>query len=184
MDNQPEKAADVLFKEISEDAKYEMINKSRWTVESYWMMAMVMNAGWDTANQINQDVCEKLGLVEMRRLMKAMNLGLPKNNEEFMILLKLAMDSFLTQDYFDYEFITSAQGKSVAVIHHCYSNTKLRKVGAQDQYQCGCFKLRAGWYKAINTEVEEKLLKCLIKGDDRCEIMIENINILSNEDDT
>lgn len=164
------------IKEIGIDEKHEMIIKSRWSCDSYWMMFMVLNAGWDLANKTNMEVGEKLGLVEMRRLLKATNLQPPKNPDEFMVLLKLGMEMFLTKDYFDYQFIPSDSGISTAVINQCYANTQLRKIGAEKEYKCACFNVRGGWYQALNLEVKETLRKCLIKGDDCCEILIEDID--------
>ena len=173
------KTANLMLKDISSDEMHEMIIKSRWTCDSHWMMSMVMNAGWDVANKINLEVCQRVGHVEMRRLIKAMNLNKPVNNEEFMMMLKLAMEAFLTKDYFDYEFCSTESGRNIAIIHQCYSNTKIRSIRAEKEYRCGCFGLRAGWYQALNVEVKEKLLKCLKDGDDCCEIQIEDIEFSS-----
>ncbi len=179
MDNQMTKTASAMLKDISGDEMREMIIKSRWTCDSHWMMSMVMNAGWDVANKINLEVCQRVGHVEMRRLITAMNLNKPVNNEEFMMMLKLAMEAFLPKDYFDYEFCSTESGRNIAIIHQCYSNTKLRSISAEKEYRCGCFGLRAGWYQALNVEVKEKLLKCLKEGDDCCEIQIEDIEFSS-----
>jgi hypothetical protein len=152
-----------------------MIAKSRWTCDSHWMMAMVMNAGWDVANSMNLQIATTVGHVEMQRLMRAANLKKPVNKNDFMMMVTMAMETFVMKDYFEYEFGYTDSGENIAIIHRCYANTKIRDAGAQDDYQCGCFGLRAGWYQAMDVEVKEKLFKCLKDGDDRCEILIEDI---------
>ena len=151
----------------------ELIAKSRWTCDSNWMMAMVMNAGWDVANKMNLQVAQSVGKVEMHRLMKIMNLEKPKNENEFMALMSLAMETFTTQDYFDYEFKTMDSGKWIGVIKQCYAYTKVKSINVDKDYACGCFGLRQGWYQAMGLHVEEKLLTCLKDGADRCEIVVE-----------
>jgi hypothetical protein len=71
-----------MQKNIPMDKLRELVAKSRWTCDSNWMMAMVMNAGWDVANKINLQVAQSVGKVEMHRLMKIMNLDKPKNENE------------------------------------------------------------------------------------------------------
>jgi hypothetical protein len=168
------KAREILAK-IPVEEKRELIAKSRWTCDSHWMMAMVMNAGWDVANKMNLQVAQAVGKVEMLRLMKILNLNKPKDENEFMMLVMLAMETFITQDYFDYEFKSLSSGNGVGIIKQCYAYTKVRSINVEKDYECGCFGLRAGWYQAMGLDVKEKLIKCLKDGADQCEIMVESL---------
>ncbi len=150
----------------------EMVAKSRWTCDSHWMMAMVMNNGWDTANKMNLQVSKTVGHVEMQRLMKRLDISKPASLEDFRLLVTLAMETFITKDYFDYEPDPTG---SVAIIKRCYAYTKIHSIGVDKDYVCGCGALREGWYQAMGVEVKEKMLKCLKDGDDRCEIQIEAV---------
>ncbi len=150
----------------------EMVAKSRWTCDSHWMMAMVMNAGWDTANKMNFQVAKTVGRVEMQRLMKNLNIKQPTSQEDFRLLVTLALEAFITKDYFDYE---SDSTGNVAIIKRCYAYTKIHSIGLDKDYACGCGALREGWYQAMGVEVKEKMLKCLKDGDNRCEILIETV---------
>ena len=167
-------AREMLAK-IPVEEKRELVAKSRWTCDSHWMMSMVMNAGWDIANKMNLQVGQAVGKVEMLRLMKALDLNKPKNEKEFMLLMTLAMETFITQDYFDYEFKLSTPDKWVGIIKQCYAYTKVRSINVDKDYECGCFGLRAGWYQAMGLEVKEKLVKCLKDGADQCEIIVDGL---------
>jgi hypothetical protein len=168
------KAREILAK-IPVEEKRELIAKSRWTCDSHWMMAMVMNAGWDVANKMNLQVGQKTAKVEMHRLMKLLNLEKPKDEKEFMLLMTLAMETFITQDYFDYEFKIMNSGKWIGVIKQCYAYTKVKSINVDKDYECGCFGLRRGWYEAMGLDVKEKLVKCLKNGADQCEIIVESL---------
>ena len=167
-------AREILAK-IPVEEKRELIAKSRWTCDSHWMMAMVMNAGWDVANKMNLQVGQKTAKVEMHRLMKLLNLEKPKDEKEFMLLMTLAMETFITQDYFDYEFKIMNSGKWIGIIKQCYAYTKVKSINVEKDYECGCFGLRAGWYEAMGLNVKEKPVKCLKDGADQCEIVVENL---------
>jgi len=170
-------AGEVLAK-IPVDAKREFVAKSRWTCDSNWMMAMVMNAGWDVANKMNLQVGQKTAKVEMHRLMKLLNMGKPEDEKECMMFITLAMETFITQDYFDYEFKLTDSGKWVGIIKQCYAYTKVKSINVDKDYECGCFGLRAGWYEAMGIDVKEKLVKCLKDGDSQCEIMLDHLTFL------
>jgi hypothetical protein len=154
----------------------ELVAKSRWTCDSNWMMAMVMNAGWEVANKINLQVAQSVGRVEMHRLMKTLNLDPPKDENEFFTLMTLAMETFVTHDYFDYEFKEKTDGnQGIGIIKQCYAYTKVKSINVDKDYQCGCFGLRQGWYQAMGLQVKEKLAKCLKDGADCCEILLEDV---------
>lgn len=167
-------AREVLAK-IPAETKREIVAKSRWTCDSNWMMALVFTAGWDVANKTNIQVGQAVGKAEMYRLMKALEIERPKNDREFMMLVSLAMETFITKDYFDYEFTIVGPGRIRGIVRKCYAYTKVSSIGVEKDYQCGCFGMRAGWYEAMGLEVKENLVKCLKDGADRCEITVENV---------
>jgi len=167
-------AREMLAK-IPVEAKREIVAKSRLTCESNWMMALVFISGWDAANRMNIQVGQAVGKAEMYRLMKALGIGGPKNDMELLMLMTLAMETFLTKDYFDYEFKILGPGKTLGIVRQCYAYTKVRSIGVEKNYQCGCFGMRAGWYQAMGLEVKETLVKCLKDGADQCEILVENV---------
>jgi hypothetical protein len=160
---------------IPVEEKRELVAKSRWTCDSHWMMSMVMNTGWDIANKMNLQVGQATGRVEMHRLMKILGMDKPKNEKEFMMLMTLGMETFITQDYFDYEFKLLSTGKWVGVVKQCYAYTKVRSINVDKDYECGCFGMRQGWYQAMGLEVKETLVKCLKDGDSQCEIVVEGL---------
>ena len=168
-------AANRIIAEIPPSDLRELMSKSRFSYESRYMMAMVAAAGWDTANQMNSQVAEAVGKGEMHRLLALLGLDVPKNDEDLLLLISLAMELFMPKKYFDYEFTVLENGKMLGIVKECLAYTKIKSVGAQDSYQCGCFGMRAGWYKAMGIDVKERAVKCLLDGDDRCEILIEGL---------
>lgn len=174
-DNELKSEVRKMLGSIPTDTMREIIAKSRWTCDSHWMMAMVMNGGWDIANKMNLQVGKTTGKIEMLRLMRDLNMEKPKNDHEMLTLMAAAMETFVTKDYFDYEFQILSSGTMLGIVHKCYAYTKVSSIGVDKNYQCGCFGMRAGWYEAMGLEVKENCTKCLKDGADQCEIVIENI---------
>ena len=92
-----------------------------------------------------------------------------------MKLMSIAMQTFVTRDYFDYEIKVLEPGKTLAIVRQCYAYTKTSSIGVEKDYQCGCSGMRAGWYEAMGVEVKESLKKCLKDGSDHCEIIGEYV---------
>ena len=159
--------------EIPQASLQEMLAKSRWNCDSHWMMALVINAGWETANRVNLEVVKATGKTEMHRLMKLVGIKEVSTDEEFGLLVMMAMAVFTTSDYWEYETRGLPSGDMKAYISRCYAYTKTRSIGVERDYECGCFGLRAGWYEAMGVDVEEVLIRCLKDGDSQCEIHLE-----------
>ena len=159
--------------EIPQSSLMEMLAKSRWACDSHWMMAFVINTGWETANRANLEVVRAVGKAEMHRLMALAGIREPSTDDQFRLLIMMAMVIFTTSDYWEYETRVLPSGEMKAYITQCYAYTKTKSIGVEKDYQCGCFGLRAGWYEAMGMSVEETLLSCLKDGDSRCEILVE-----------
>jgi hypothetical protein len=138
-------------------------------------MAMVAAAGWDTANKMNLQVAGAVGEGEMHRLLALLGKQSPQSDEDFLVLTSIAMELFMPRKYFDYEFKMLGPGKIVGVVRECVAYTKVKSIGVESPYECGCFGMRAGWYKAMGIDVKERAVKCMLDGDDRCEILIEGL---------
>ncbi len=168
--NDTKNEAVALLSGIPVETKREMVIKSRFTCESHWMMAMVFSSGWKMANKMNLQVAQAVAKAEMHRLMKALGKAKPGDDSEFLLLTTAAMEAFMTKDYFEYEFRIVCPGRLLGVVNQCYAYTKVSSIKVDKDYQCGCFGMRAGWYEAMGVQVEERLVKCLKEGADRCEI--------------
>ncbi len=158
--------------EIPQSALQEMLAKSRWACDSHWMMAFVIAAGWEAANQANLQVTRAVGKAEMHRLMKLLGMEGVPSDEEFMLLVRIAMECFTTSDYWEYQTLITDLGEMKALVTRCYAYTKVASIGVEKDYQCGCFGLRAGWYDAMGIDVDETLVACLKDGDPHCEIVV------------
>lgn len=151
---------------------YQAMSRSRYSCESRWMMAAVLAAGWEKANELNRQVARDVAVGDMRRLMELMNWRTPGNEEEFLVMAITALELLLPKKYFEYEVQVLEDGSIHAIVHSCLACTKVKSIGVQDMYECGCFSMRAGWYEAMGIEVEETLLECILNDDERCEILV------------
>jgi hypothetical protein len=168
-------AAKVVLAKVPEADKLELVAKSRFSCESRSMMAAVLAVGWEAANEMNLQLSEAVGEGEMHRLMTLLGWNNPKTDDEFMLMVATAMELFAPKKYFDYEFQLLEPGKGLGIVNSCLAYTKVKSLGVESQYECGCFGMRRGWYKAMGVEASERLVKSMLAGDDRCEILVEQM---------
>ncbi|GAB4312395.1 MAG: hypothetical protein Kow0069_13170 [Promethearchaeota archaeon] len=87
---------------------------------------------------------------------------------EFAAVMDAAMRLFFSPTNFSYRFEViqneTPLGGSVLGI---------RRVGAVGAYECGCFAMRSGWYEAMGLDARETCTKCLLEGDEVCEIRVD-----------
>jgi hypothetical protein len=167
------RAAGDLLETLPESEKLELLAKSRFSCESRWMTAMALTAGWEAANRLNLEVGTSVAEGEMRRLMKLAGWSGPKDDDELLLMVQTAMDLLTPKKYFDYTLVYLEPGRMMGVLTECLACTKVRALGVESDYRCGCFGLRAGWYSAMGVKVRETLQKCMLEGDERCEILLE-----------
>jgi hypothetical protein len=168
-------AAKEVLAEVPEADLLELVAKSRFSCESRSMMAAVMSLGWEAANEMNLQLAEAVGEGEMHRLMTLLGWSSPANDREFMLMVATAMELFAPRKYFNYEFKLVEPGKGLGIVTNCLAYTKVKSLGVESMYRCGCFGMRRGWYKAMGVEVNERLITSMLEGDDHCEILVEQM---------
>lgn len=167
------KATDDLLASIPQDEKLELLAKSRFSCESRWMTAMAMTAGWEVANRLNLQVGASVAEGEMHRLMKLAGWSGAKDDTDILLMVRTAMELLTPKKYFDYSLRFVEPGKMLGVVERCLACTKVKELGVERDYECGCFGLRAGWYAAMGVKARESLRKCMLNGDERCEVLVE-----------
>jgi hypothetical protein len=174
LDTDRRSAAKDILASIPEEDKLELLRKSRFSCESRSMMAAVVIAGWESANNMNRQVASAVGEGEMHRLLALLGWGSPRTDDELVLLISIAMELFTPKKYFDYEFKLLEPGKMVGIVRRCLACTKVKTLGVEGHYQCGCFGMREGWYRALGIDVRERLLMSMLEGADHCEILVED----------
>jgi hypothetical protein len=174
LDTDRRSAVKEILASIPEEDRLELLRKSRFSCESRSMMAAVAVAGWEAANDMNRLVASAVGEGEMHRLLALLGRDSPKTDDELVLLVSMAMELFTPKKYFDYEFKLLEPGKMVGIVNRCLACTKVKALGVEENYDCGCFGMREGWYRAMGVEVRERLLMSMLDGDDHCEILVED----------
>lgn len=165
-----------LLSSIPNEQKIEMLRKNWISHDVRWQMQVVKNLGWDFGNKLNQETIKEMGRIMMYRMMNTLGVTKVQTIDELK-KLTWAVISLSYPSAPENLFHFSCQSNSKLLIKgtKCSTYDNIKKVGATQQYKCGCFALRSGFFKALNLDVEQVCQKSLMKGDNECEIIL-NVN--------
>ncbi|MFX1392629.1 MAG: hypothetical protein ACFFAH_03560 [Promethearchaeota archaeon] len=163
---------DMLFDLNIEDQK-DMIRKNWMSHDAKWQMITVTNFGWELGNKLNQDVIRYMGKVMMYRMMNALDISQIENIDEFKSILWTIAQLNYPRPSSIYQFKKISNNILRIDVRKCLTYDNVKKVKAIKEYECGCFALRKGFSEALNITLEQKAVKCLMKGDDCCKILLK-----------
>lgn len=162
-----------LLKLLSDDNKIEILRKNWISHDAKAQMAIVREFGWEKGNKLNKEIIKEMGKVMMYRLKNALKISKIQNTDEFIAICSAAVEFYYPPPYMYFEFKIKSEDEMLAVIKKCPIINQVNKIGVTNFYECGCFSLRSGWYKALGLEIEEIVTSCIKNGDAECNIIIK-----------
>ncbi|MFX1258142.1 MAG: hypothetical protein ACFFAN_09800 [Promethearchaeota archaeon] len=162
-----------LLSTIDANEKIEILRKNWMSHDARYQMAIVREFGWEKGNKLNKVIIHDMGKVMMYRLMNALDISKVKSIDELKALCLCAICFYYPEPIFSYHIEEISETDLLGVVDKCSTYDNIKKIGVVNQYECGCFAMRSGWYKALGMEVEEILLTCLKNGDKKCKILLK-----------
>jgi hypothetical protein len=151
-----------MLNHLSFDLQKDLLIKGWMLHDARWFMAVAEHFGIGHANRLNQIVARELGRVEMKRLMKALSLSLPKNIGEYLNLKKATISMF-GADLIEYEIRVLDSQSYEMHLKRCFAHENIVRAGIKDQYECGILSRIQGWIDAVGLEQDltPPLGKCM-----------------------
>ncbi len=161
-----------LSDQLSDKKKIEILRKNWMSHDAKYQMTIVQRFGWEEANKLNKQIITEMGKTMMFRLKNALSIEDIRSPEEFMDICSAAVDFYYPSPIMLYEFKKNTDMQLLAVIKKCAVIDQIKSIGVTEFYECGCFAMRQGWYKALGLRVKEECLTCLKEGDKECNILV------------
>lgn len=160
-----------LIQALPDEARARLRSLARPAEFVDWPAGLARRKGWRVANEAYQNEQRRLGELEMRALLMALGLQPPLEPS-------LALDAILTAiDLYFHTAEVSAEvhpedGTVRVDVTRCPVFERMRTAPWGGLATCGCFARRRGWYKALDTPVDEELVMFRNWGDPVCELVI------------
>jgi len=163
-----------MLSSIPDDKKFEMVRNNWMSHDARWQMLIVKNYGWDIGNKLNQEAIKQMGHVMIYRMMNALDISKVENPDELInLMLSVITLNYPTHQEGEFKMLVESRSSIKIQGHYCSIHENIKKVRAEDKYDCGCFPLREGFFNALQLEVKQECSKCLMKGDDECIILLK-----------
>lgn len=162
-----------LLELISNEKKIDILRKNWISHDAKSQMAIVQEFGWEKGNKLNKSVIYEIGKVMMYRFKNALNIDRVSNIQDFLKICTAAMKFYYPPPYAYYKFQKISDKEIIGSVEKCPIIENVKKLGVAKFYECGCFVMRSGWYKALGLEVHEECLSCLKDGDNECQIIVK-----------
>ncbi len=162
-----------LLKKLSDKKKIEILRKNWMSQDAKSQMAIVSEFGWEKGNKINKQVIGEMGKVMMYRFKNALDVKIIKNPDDLINLISTMVEFYYPPPNMVYEFEKISDCQILAIVKKCPIIEQVKSIGVSDFYECGCFEMRKGWYKALKLKAKEECLACIKQGESECKIMID-----------
>ncbi|MFW9938341.1 MAG: hypothetical protein ACFFD5_11880 [Candidatus Thorarchaeota archaeon] len=162
-----------LINSLSEESKIEILRKNWMSHDARAQMAIVREFGWEKGNKLNKMIISEMGKVMMFRLINALNLPKVKNINDLYNICITAMEFYYPPPSMSYRFEYVSENELLGVVEKCAVIEQVKKLKVTDDYECGCFNMRSGWYKALGLDVKEECLSCIKDGANQCNIRVK-----------
>lgn len=145
--------ADLML--LSKETLAETVNmwiKTYWTLQSYWMVFVERDYGFEAAAKLDGEVWEKLARAQAGRLKRLLNLG--ESTDDLATALKLTAPQWAPAG-FDWQFIGIEEKRLRMEVNKCPMGTYRDKLGLE-RLPCklGSDKLYRALAKTINPKYE------------------------------
>ncbi|MFX0043764.1 MAG: hypothetical protein ACFE8L_12705 [Candidatus Hodarchaeota archaeon] len=162
-----------LINSLSNETKIEILRKNWMSHDARAQMAIVREFGWEKGNQLNKMIIFEMGKVMMFRLINALNLPKVKDVNDLFNICLTAMEFYYPPPSMSYKFEYVSENELLGIVEKCSVIEQVKKLRVLDHYECGCFSMRSGWYKALNVDIEEVCLSCIKDGDNQCRVALK-----------
>jgi len=163
----------IYLDSLSDKQRIDILRKNWMSHDARAQMAIVKAFGWEKANKLNKKIIAEMGKVMMHRFANALKIFQVKNLQDLHDICLAAMEFYYPPPSMQYEFQKVSDSELLGIVKNCAVIEQVKSLGVENNYECGCFAMRSGWYKALGVDAEEQCLTCIKDGDEQCRVLIK-----------
>ena len=157
------------MKTLEKNELKEILIKNWMTHDAMWFYHCLQESGIEKTNKINKAAVRAMGIIEIRRIQKAVGIEEVTTFEDFKSLLEAAWD-IAKGDFMKSSFSLPRRNVLRGDFERCFAYEGIKQIGAIEQYQCGIFERIYGWLDGIGMKysVSPQVEGCMMHTDGRC----------------
>jgi hypothetical protein len=157
------------MKTLEKNELKEILIKNWMTHDAMWFYHCLQECGIERTNKINKAAVRAMGIIEIRRIQKAVGIEKVATFEDFMSLLEAAWD-IVKGDFMKSSFSLPSKNVLRGDFENCFAYEGIKQIGAIEQYQCGIFERIYGWFDGmgIKYSISPQVEGCMMHTDGKC----------------
>jgi len=157
------------MKSLKKDELKEILIKNWMSHDAMWFYHCLQECGIEKTNKINKAAARAMGMVEIKRIQKALGMDKVETFEDFK-LLSDAIDGAVKGKFMKFSYSYPAENVLRYDFENCFAYEGIKQLDAIEQYQCGIFERIHGWYDGmeIKYSVSPQVEGCMMHTDGKC----------------
>ncbi len=147
----------------------EILIKNWMTHDAMWFYHCLQECGIEKTNRINKAAVRAMGIIEIKRIQKALEVDRVGTFEDFR-LLNDAIWGIVKGDFMKFSYGYPAANVFRGDFQKCFAYEGIEQLGVIGQYKCGIFERIYGWLDGLGIEysVSPQVEGCMMHTDGKC----------------
>jgi hypothetical protein len=147
----------------------EILIKNWMTHDAMWFYHCLQECGIERTNKINKAAVRALGIIEIKRIQRAVGIQNVATFEDLKLLLEAAWD-IVKGDFMKSSFSLPARNVLRGDFERCFAYEGIKQIGAIERYRCGIFERIYGWFEGMGMKysVSPQVEGCMMHTDGKC----------------
>jgi hypothetical protein len=157
------------MKTLEKNELKEILIKNWMTHDAMWFYHCLQECGIERTNKINKAAVRAMGMIEIKRIQKALGIDKVETFEDFK-LLSDATWGIAKGKFMKFSYGYPARNVLRGGFEDCFAYEGMKQLGAIEQYQCGIFERIYGWFDGMGIKytVSPQVEGCMMHTDGKC----------------
>jgi hypothetical protein len=157
------------MKSLTKKELKEILIKNWMSHDAMWFYHCLQECGIEKTNKINKAAVRAMGIIEIRRIQKAVGIDKVETFEDLQSLME-ATWSIIKGDFMKLFTSFPSENTLHSGMERCFAYEGIKQIGAIEQYQCGIFERIYGWFDGLGIKysVSPKVEGCMMHTDGKC----------------
>jgi hypothetical protein len=159
----------VKVRTLERNELKEILIKNWMTHDATWFYHCLQECGIEKTNRINKAAVRAMGMMEIRRIRKAVGIEKLETFDDVRSLLEAAGD-IAKGDFMKSSLSLPAKNILRGDFERCFAYEGVNRIGAIEQYQSGIFERIYGWFDGMGIKyaVSRQVEGCMMHTDGKC----------------
>ena len=157
------------MKTLGRNELKEILIRNWMTHDAMWFFHCLQECGIEKTNKINKAAVRDMGIIEIKRIQKALGIDKVEAFEDFKLLSDATWD-IVKGKFMRFSYSYPAKNILRGDFENCFAYEGIKQLGAIERYQCAIFERIYGWFDGmgIKYSVSPQVEGCMMHTDGKC----------------